>query len=98
MKETSFIHQGQREIWVTYFEEIFFVVNSGEDQQDQKEKRRTDDGQINRFVLQKIGIGKNITPIDWFRKNNKTTGERGQMFGKTLGLLFVGQSTHLERR
>ena len=82
---------------MNYFEKIFSVSNSREDQQDEKEKRSADDRQINRFVLQEIGIGKDITPVDRWRKNNETTGKRRQMSRETLCLVFIGQRSDLRR-
>ena len=49
-----------------YFLGIFLVFVAPIDSQNDVKNREGNDSEVHRFILQKISIGKDITPVDRF--------------------------------
>ena len=78
--------------------QVLSVFATGVDDQSDVENSHDDDRHIDRLVLDKVGIGEYIVPIDRCWQDQKATGERGQMCREALCLSLICQRSHLERK
>ena len=60
-----------------YLLEIFSVSESRVDHQQDVNEAHNDDSDINRLVLDEIGIGEDVVPVDRWWKDRETAGEGG---------------------
>ena len=58
-----------------YLLEIFSVSESRVDHQQDVDEAHNDDSDINRLVLDEIGIGEDVVPVDRWWKDRETAGE-----------------------
>ena len=75
---------------------IFSVLATGIDDESDVQNSHDDHRQVDRLVLGEVDIGEHIVPVDRRRQNQETTGERRQMRGEALCLLFVRQRSNLK--